>query len=190
MATMVLEREHARVSWSTVTTVLFSVVADSSKLPSDGIGVGLGAEFGKETHTVDDFEKERAGERLTPAALHLSADRRRAICRGDADPTATPMSTAELDELEQANAILLEASEISTRDGGSSAACADVLGAARYTTAAPDEARCGVGGGFAERDDALDDERRQRLDEERTRKAARKAKGEKCPRCHRAACLC
>ena len=52
------------------------------------------------------------------------------------------------------------------------------------------DARRGVAGGFAERDDALDDERRQRLDEERTRKAARKAKGEKCPRCHRAACLC
>ena len=196
-----------RVRWSTCTVVLHTVEADASKLPSDGVGVGLGVAFDVFERLIDDFESQRESERAA-VAVRLTATRRREIAsRGNAAADVnglerenaerrvevasegrwTAMSAAELDALETENAALLQ--EISSVGGG--AVWGDAAERpARYSTAAPGDARDGAGGGFCERDDALEGERRERVAEERARKAARRARGEKCPRCHRASCIC
>ena len=194
-----------RVRWSTCTVVQFTVVADASKLPSDGVGVGLGCRIDVRHHSIDDFECCRVGERLAVDALRLTACQRREMVGGAALETVEQrpdltngnghwiaMSSAELDELEAANECLLRGIS-SDGDGGSGPWASTAGGGAHvnlYSTAAPDEERDGSGGGFRERDASEEEDRKRRLDEERERTAARKVRRERCSRCHRASCLC
>ena len=192
-----------RISFGNVTVFHHERTLDDSKLPSDGMApLGLGALLDTSEHTLDKFESERRqarGPKMTDGALvfwdHMPPQLRGQLIGASAE---------DLEAVAQENSILIRERE----QGLTEAVVQEMLasgctsdaplngetyasnGAASYSTAAPDEARTGAGGGFCELDDGAEEQRRHRAEEEESRKRARKAERVRCTGCKRYACIC
>mmetsp|Transcript_44096 Transcript_44096/g.92093 ORF Transcript_44096/g.92093 Transcript_44096/m.92093 type:complete len:251 (-) Transcript_44096:23-775(-) len=146
-----------RVSFGLVQVRLHECVLDGSKMPSDGAApLGLGKAMGVTTESVDAFDVRRNADRK--GVSHVSAEERREML--------ADIDSAELAQVEAENGAIIGATaakwthmNADDDDGDGSLFSSKLWAAAQrdgtfrgYTTAAPDDVRSGLGGGFAEYD--------------------------------------